>query len=64
MQIIQYQIYYRFKQITNTKMFTFIAGLGFKVLEYLQKTKTLENNFFSWSGFWYWTKVKTKYVFY
>ena len=30
-----------------------------KVLDYLQKTKTLK----TWSEFCYWTKVKAKYVF-
>ena len=35
----------------------------FKVLEYLQKTKTLKNDFFSWSELCYWAEVKAKYVF-
>ena len=34
-----------------------------KVLEHLQKTKTLKMTFFSWSEFCYWTKVKAKHVF-
>ena len=35
----------------------------FKILEYLQKTKTLKSNVFSWSEFCYSTKVRAKYVF-
>ena len=34
-----------------------------KILEYLQKMKTLKMTFFFWSEFCYGTKVKAKYVF-
>ena len=37
--------------------------VSFKVLEYLQKMKTLKMTFSSWSEFCDWTKVKAKYVF-
>ena len=34
-----------------------------KVLEYLQKNENFKNDFFTWSEFCYWTKVKAKHVF-
>ena len=45
-------------------MYLVTAVSMFKVLEYLQKTKTLKNDSFSWSEFCYWTEVKAKYVFF